>query len=357
MVSLAVEISGLKLRNPVMTAAGPPMSDASALLNAAESGVGGLITNTITRNPTICYPYLCKVRDGILSATLCSPLKAEAWAREIAQVKRTGLPLIASIGFTLEDVKEIAPIMLEAGVDAIEVSVARTTSLSAFREMVSGARKIIPKPLFFKLNTNMVNLQEFARVAQQEGADGITVIDAVGPVIAIRDDGFSMLGSVGGEGWLSGPPIKPLALRALAEISSSVSLPVIGAGGISEGRDVAEFIMMGAWAVEVNSAAILRGSKVYGQIVKELLQFMQMKGYQKIEDMRGLALRHLPKTPFTSPKVPEVFSSKCTGCGLCIRYCIYGAVKLVGKMPKLETAKCTGCGLCVSVCPTGALRL
>jgi len=356
MVSLSVEIGGLKLRNPIMTAAGPPMSDASALIGAAESGVGALVTHTITRNPTSCYPYLCKIRDGILSATLCSPLKAEVWAREIAQAKRTGLPVIASVGFTLEDVKEIAPMMLEAGADAIEVSVARSITLSIFREMVSGARKVISKPLFFKLHTNMVNLREFAQVAQQEGVDGLTVIDAVGPVVAIREDGFSMLGSAGGEGWLSGPPIKPLALRALAEICSSVSLPVIGAGGINDGRDAAEFIMMGAWAVEVNSASILRGPQVYGQIVKELLQFMQMKGYQRVEDMRGLALRHLPKTPFTSSKIPEVFSSKCTSCGLCVRYCIYGAVKLVGKAPKVEINKCTGCGLCVSVCPTGALR-
>ena len=264
--------------------------------------------------------------------------------------------MIASVGFTLEDVKEIAPMMLEAGADAIEVSVARSITLSIFREMVSGARKVISKPLFFKLHTNMVNLREFAQVAQQEGVDGLTVIDAVGPVVAIREDGFSMLGSAGGEGWLSGPPIKPLALRALAEICSSVSLPVIGAGGINDGRDAAEFIMMGAWAVEVNSASILRGPQVYGQIVKELLQFMQMKGYQRVEDMRGLALRHLPKTPFTSSKIPEVFSSKCTSCGLCVRYCIYGAVKLVGKAPKVEINKCTGCGLCVSVCPTGALR-
>jgi len=357
MVSLSVEVFGLKLRNPILTAAGPIMRDASALLEAAESGVGGLVTNTITRNPSLTYPYLCKVREGILSAALCSPYKPEFWVKEIVQVKRSGLPLIVSIGFTLEDVKEIAPLMIEAGADAVEISVARRMTPSEFRQMVSGARKIISKPIIFKLNTNMVNLKEFAQIAQQEGADGLTVIDAVGPAIAIREDGLSMLGSLGGEGWLSGPPIKPLALKALAEVCSSVSIPVLGAGGVNDGRDAAEFIMMGAWGVEVNSACILRGSKIYGQIVKELLQFMQMRGYQRIEEMRGVALRHLPKVPFTSPKVPEVFLARCTSCGLCVRYCFYGAVKLVGKAPRIDNSRCTGCGLCVSVCPSGALRL
>jgi dihydroorotate dehydrogenase/Pyruvate/2-oxoacid:ferredoxin oxidoreductase delta subunit len=356
MAKLSVEICGLKLRNPILTAAGPAMHDASALLAAAENGAGGLVTNTITRNPSPCYPYLCKVRDSILSATLSSFLRAEDWVQGIAQAKKVGLPLIASVGFTLDDVREIAPMVVEAGADAVEVSVARSATLSEFREMVSGARKVVPKPLFFKLNTNMVNLREFAQVAQQGGADGLTVIDAVGPVISVREDGFSMLGSAGGEGWLSGPSIKPLALRALAEVCSSVSLPVLGTGGISDGRDAAEFIMMGAWAVEVNSASILRGPKVYGQLIRELLQFMQLKGHESVEEMRGAALRHLPKTPFTSPKVPELLPSRCTGCGLCVRFCLYGAVK-PGRVPKLEASRCTGCGLCVSVCPAGALRL
>jgi MinD superfamily P-loop ATPase len=75
-----------------------------------------------------------------------------------------------------------------------------------------------------------------------------------------------------------------------------------------------------------------------------------------VEEMRGAALRHLPKTPFTSPKVPELLPSRCTGCGLCVRFCLYGAVK-PGRVPKLEASRCTGCGLCVSVCPAGALRL
>ncbi|MEM2282401.1 MAG: 4Fe-4S binding protein [Candidatus Hadarchaeales archaeon] len=357
MVVLSVEICGLKLHNPILTAAGPPMQDASALLAAAENGAGALVTNTITRNPFRCYPYLCKQRDGILSATLSSSLTPQTWAGEIAKAKKTGIPLIANVGFTLEDLREIVPLVLEAGADAVEVSPARSLTLSQFREMVRGARKIVSTPLIFKLNLQMGNLPEFAQAAQQEGADALTVVDAVGPCVAVREDGFSMLGSVQGEGWLSGPPIKPIALRCLAEVCSSVTLPVLGAGGITDGRDAAEFIMMGAWAVEVNSAAILRGPKVYGQIVRELLQFMQMKGHESVEGMRGIALRHLPKTPFTSPKVPEMFSSRCNNCGLCIRFCLRGAMKPAGKVPKLEASRCDGCGLCISVCPTGALRL
>ncbi len=356
MVRLSVEIAGLRFRTPILTGAGPVIRDSSSLLVAAENGIGGLVTGTITSKPSPVYPYLCKVRDCVLTANLASPLSPESWEREIPRAKRTGLPLIANIGFDLEDIINLAPRMIEAGADGIEITLRRNLTLHKFRELVKEARKVISEPLFVKLNTSMHPIAEFAKAAAEQGVDGLTVIDAVGPCTLLRDDGTPFLGSEGGIGWLCGPAIKPMALRALVEVAEQVEIPIFGAGGVLEGRDVAEFIMAGAWAVQVNSAVILRGPKVYGQLVREFMQFMQMKNVDDVGSLRGATLRRLPKSPLTTPKVPTLLASKCNNCGLCARFCFYDAIRVGGKMPRIEPNKCTGCGLCVSVCPAGALR-
>jgi len=165
-----------------------------------------------------------------------------------------------------------------------------------------------------------------------------------------------MLGSVSGYGWLSGPAIKPLAIRCVADICRAVKIPVIGTGGISSGRDVVEFIMAGASAVQLSTAAIVRGYNIYGLIANEMAKFMHAKGYNSIADLKGIALRHLPEQASTTAKPPEITASRCTGCALCEKYCVYEAAKVWGKVARIDPVKCCVCGMCVSICPTRAIR-
>ena len=359
MVNLVLEICGLKLRNPVMPAAGPATRDGDALIAAAQNGAGALVANTVTRVPARPpYPYMLKVREGLLSAEFSSDLPLEQWLRvEYPKAKRAGLTLIANIGYTLEDVSEIAPKIAEAGIDALELSARYVKNPKSIAEMTKAVKEAVSIPVFVKLNPNVPNISDFAHAAEMAGADGMVAIDAIGPCLTIDiENTMPMLGSSFGQGWLSGPAIKPVALRCVADLCRSVRVPVVGAGGIWDGRDAVEFIMAGASAVQVGTAAIIRGPKIYGIIVDEIARLMRAKGYDSIEDMRGVGLRHLSEHPRMTTRPLELFVSKCTGCGLCVGYCIYGAIRMVGKIAKLDPVKCQSCGLCVSVCPTRAIR-
>jgi dihydroorotate dehydrogenase subfamily 1 len=359
-VDLSVEICGLKFRVPIMPAAGPTVRDGDSLVKAAEGGAGGLVTKTVSITPAhVPRPCLVKVRDSIVSAELWSDLPLEQWIKyEYPKAKRTKLPLIASIGYTAEEVRVIAPKAVAAGADAIELSTHYSSDLASVVEATKVAKENVNVPVFVKLNANVPDVVQLAQAVEKAGADGIVAINAVGPCLAIDiESAMPMLGSSRGYGWMSGPAIKPFAVRCVADIARAVKIPIIGSGGVTTGRDVIEFIMVGASAVQLSTAAIIRGHKIYGFIAEEMVKFMRAKGYNTINDFKGIALPHLPEEPFrTTAKPVEVISSRCTACGLCERHCPYDAIHVVGRVAKVDPAKCYECGLCVSVCPTRAIR-
>ncbi|MGQ9788659.1 MAG: 4Fe-4S binding protein [Candidatus Hadarchaeaceae archaeon] len=361
MVDLSVEICGLKFKNPIITAAGPTVRDADCMLKAVEGGAGGLVAKTISISPAqVPRPCIVKIKDSILNAELWSDLPAERWLKfEYKKAKQAGVPLIASIGYKAEEISELAPKVADAGVDALEISTHYLNSDPApIAEATKAAKEAVNIPVFVKLSPNVLDIDQFARAAEKAGADGIVAINSLGPCLAIEiENAMPMLGSPHGYGWLSGQAIKPLAVRCVAEIARAVKIPVIGVGGITTGRDAIEFIMAGASAVQLSTAAIVRGYKIYGIIADEMAKFMKAKDYKSISEMKGMALRHLPEQPLrVTPKPVEVIVSKCTACGLCERHCPYNAIRVIGKVAKVDAARCYECGLCVSVCPTRAIR-
>ncbi|MEW6222244.1 MAG: 4Fe-4S binding protein [Candidatus Hadarchaeota archaeon] len=360
-MDLSVEICGLKLRNPILPAAGPNVMDGNTLVKAAEGGAGGLVAKTVgVKHAEVPRPCIVKIKDSLLNCEFWSDIPLEKWIKtEYPKAKKTGLPLIASIGYRAEEIREVAPKIVDAGADALELSTQYLgNDPTSVAEATEAAKEVVKVPIFIKLSPNVPDIIQFAEAAEKAGADGIVTVNAFGPCLAIDiENAMPMLGSAHGYGWLSGPSIKPLAIRCVADIVRSVKIPVIGAGGISNGRDAIEFIMAGASAVQVCTAAIVRGPKVYGIMADEMGKFMRAKNYNAIEDMRGAALKHLPEQPpHTTASPVEVIESRCTACGLCERHCPYDAIHVKGKVARVDPAKCYTCGLCVSVCPTRAIR-
>ncbi|MGQ4832307.1 MAG: dihydroorotate dehydrogenase [Candidatus Asgardarchaeia archaeon] len=304
-VSLEVNLAGIKLRNPVLNGVSDPTSaTAEILLKAAENGVGGLVTKTISSKPAVVKkPSIYalkmkidgKVSYGLLNCELWDEKPYEYWVNGgIQKAKTSGLPVITSLGYKPEDMKLLAPLVEKAGADAIEFSTHYVEyDPKPIIEIAKTLRENTKLPIFMKMSPHTKEPRKFAK-ALEPYVDGFVAINTLGPALKIDiERGKPVLGAV--YGWLSGAAIKPLGVRFVAEIAKVTKKPVIGVGGISTGEDVIEYVMAGATAVEVCTAAILNGPKVYGKIVNEIKEWLEKHNYASLDEIRGIALEYLPE--------------------------------------------------------------
>lgn len=387
-VDLSVEIAGISLLNPVLTAAGPTSRDGATLVQAARGGVGGLVAKTISVKPAevprpnmqtldrgqsqwllatamqhqIVQMERIKVRGayGLLNHELWSDKPYQKWLdHEYPKAKETGLSLIASVGYTPEELEKLAPLVEKAGVDGIEFSTHYLeTDPNIFNEVAKTLKDAVDIPIFAKMSPHVKDLTVFTK-AVEKFVDGFVAINTLGPCLHIDiETGRPLLGGPGGVGWLSGPAIKPLAVRCVADIARGTTKPVVAVGGVSTGADAIEFFMVGASAVQVCTAAILEGQSVYGRIAQEIAEFLDSHGYTSPEDVRGQALKHLPSETLRIESLPpSVDENACSGCGLCTKSCTYEAISVSPESSKAQVDPdlCYGCGVCVSICPHRAL--
>jgi dihydroorotate dehydrogenase subfamily 1 len=357
MADLAVEVCGLRFRNPILPAAGPPVRDGAAMLACAEGGAGALVAKTIsTRAAEPPLPNMAEIPHGMLNTELWSELPPEQWLeREYAIAHGGGLPLIVSLGYTPDEVAELAP-RVRPFADAVELSTHYvgedpTPMVGAIR----AAKTALDVPVFVKLSPHGQDMGHAARLAADAGADGIAAINSFGPVLALDlETALPLLGGPSGHGWLSGPALKPLAVRCVREIARAVELPVIGVGGVTRGSDAVELMMAGAVAVQVCTAAILRGPGVFGKIAAELDAWLDAHDYAAAREITGRSLtRGWPPGP---PEAPFIDSDACNDCGICTTSCVYGAIHVVDGRVALEGETCARCGLCVTRCRRGAIH-
>jgi dihydroorotate dehydrogenase subfamily 1 len=358
MADLTTKLVGLTLRNPVLPAAGPPGRDGAALLACAEGGAGGLVAKTIsTRAATPPVPNMADIGgNDMVNTELWSELPPEQWLeKEYALARTAGLPLIVSLGYTADEIAELAP-KVAPFADAVELS---THYIGADPEpMVSAiraAKSALEVPVLIKLSPHHGDMAESARAAADAGADGIVAINSFGPVLSIDiETAMPRLGGRDGYGWISGPALKPLAVRCVRDIARAVPLPVIGVGGVSRGTDAVEMLMAGATAVGVCTAAILRGPGTFGKIAAELSAWLDQHGYASVGDIVGQAITRA--WPSTAIPAPVVNNEACNSCGICVTACVYGAIQLVDEGIALDDERCTRCGLCVSRCRREAIN-
>jgi dihydroorotate dehydrogenase (NAD+) catalytic subunit len=363
MADLRIRIKDMRFRNPVLTAAGPTSRDGMTLLNAAAGGAGGLVAKTVSvKAAEVPHPNMAALKSGvvgtkqgILNAELWSELPLEQWLeQEYAIALSAGLPLIASVGYTPENVAEIGPKLQKAGVNAIEFS---THYVGGHVDIAKALREAVDIPIFAKLSPK-IDVVDVAKNLESH-VDGIVGINTYGPCLRIDiETGKPVLGGEGGLGWMSGAALKPIAMRCVADIAKSVKLPVIGVGGVMKGEDVIEFTMAGASAVQVCTAAILEGDAIYGKIAAETGKWLDERGYDSLDDIRGMALKHIEKgAKLKGP--PKVDLEKCTKCALCQKSCVYDAITVdkSQNLFQIDKGRCQACGMCISVCPYHALSL
>jgi len=360
MVDLSLEVAGLHLSNPVLPATGPPGWNGEAMRACAEGGAGAIVSKTVSVRPAVVpTPNMAQIEHGFLNTELWSELPVEQFVRrEYPVARETGLPLIISLGYTPEEVAELVP-LVRPFADALELSTHYIgDDPTPMMRAIRAAKDAADVPVFVKLSP-FRDMQTAARAAAEAGADGIVAVNSFGPCLGIDvETGELLMGSREGYGWLSGPALKPLALRCVFDVARAVDLPVIGVGGVSKGTDAIEFLMAGATAVGVCTAAIVKGPNIFGRIVAQMDRWLDEHGYQSLEDVRGLTVRRWEKRAFCTEHVPpDLDVAACTGCGLCEASCVYDAIRVVDGKAELLEDRCYGCGLCVTRCPVRALSM
>lgn len=360
MIDLSVELAGIKLEFPLALSAGPLSRDGSSIRRAAlQYGVGAIFTKTIKeRSEDTPKPSMIAIDGNLLNYDWQAPGIDEVVGRELAIAKDGGKPVIASVkGSTLDSTIKMVKALEKAGADMIEIPIG-LVPIKDLVEQVKAIKESIEIPLIVKVGPNLPNIQEYAKAIENAGADAISGINTVGPCLVIDIwTGKPLLGSKFGYGYLSGPAIKPIAIRCIAEISRSVKIPVIGGGGITNGRDAIEMFMVGASCACLHTAAILKGLGIFEKIINEMKEIMEKMGYESLSELRGISLKYLRGEEDRRPRRAEINKSLCTGCGICRKVCAYDAVEIVHGKAVVDENMCIGCGLCASMCPRNAITL
>ena len=297
---LATEIVGLKLVNPTMLASGILGYTGLSLKSVIEAGAGAIVTKSMGLEPRTGYPNptVVQVDCGLLNAMGLPNPGISHFREEMKQLKSTGVPNIVSIyGYSSEEFAKVAETAVKMGADAIELNVSCPHIKKAGAEIgcdpllltdvVKEVKKKVAKPVIVKLTPNVANIGEIAEAAEKAGVDAITAINTVKAMNIEIETGRPLLANK--FGGLSGPAIKPIAVRCVYDVYSSVDVPVIGCGGITSWQNAIEFMLAGASAVQIGTAIDFKGVSVFSSIAKGINTYLKRKGFKNVKELVGLA--------------------------------------------------------------------
>ena len=297
---LEVELCNVKLKNPTMIAAGILGSTASSLNWAARSGAGAVVTKSFGMYPNKGYvnPTTVEVTGGIINAIGLSNPGVDTFIGELEKIEKS-TPTIASIyGASSSEFAQIAA-KIENLVDLIELNVSCPhaqkgcgasigTDPELTGKIVKAVKNAVEVPVIVKLTPNVTDIVEIALSAQKAGCDGLTLINSLGPGMKIDIDTANPILS-NKFGGLSGPAIKPIALRCVYDVYDAVEIPIVGVGGVADYRDVIEFMFAGAKCVQIGTSIMYKGLEIFEDVCSGIKKFMQKKEYESIDEMVGMA--------------------------------------------------------------------
>jgi dihydroorotate dehydrogenase (NAD+) catalytic subunit len=305
-LDLSVELCGVRLRNPLVLAAGILGTGAELLARVAESGAGMVTTKSCGLSPRSGHPNptVLDWGHGLINAVGLANPGVDEEVRVIEDAKRLlaphGVPLAASIfAETVEGFAQVAQKVAAAEPDFIELNIScpnvtdemgRPFACDAgdSARVTAAVKQVTSIPLIVKLSPNVTDIAAIARSVEHAGADAIAAINTLGPgmIIDIHAQRPVLSNKVGG---VSGPAVRPIAVRCVYDIFQAVDIPIIGMGGVSEGRDALEMIMAGATAVGIGSAVRYRGLEVFSAILDEMRGLLAEEGYGRVAELRGVA--------------------------------------------------------------------
>ena len=303
---LSLELCGVRLRNPLVLAAGILGTGPELMTRVANNGAGMVTTKSCGPSPRAGHPNptVLDWGHGLINAVGLANPGVDEEVRTVARAKEMlhplGVPIAASIfAETPGGFVEVARKITEAEPDFIELNIScpnvgdemgrpfacNAGDASRVTEMV---KHVTPIPLIVKLSPNVFDIAAIASSVERAGADAIAAINTVGPgmIIDVHSGKPILANKVGG---LSGPAIRPIAVRCVYDIYEAVEIPIIGMGGVTDGRDALEMLMAGARAVGVGSAVHHGGAEVFTTILEETKAIMAAEGHRSLGEVLGVA--------------------------------------------------------------------
>lgn len=299
MSRLQVELPGLSLKNPIMPASGC-FGFGREYANLYDLSVlGSIMIKATTEHPRFGNPTprVAETPAGMLNAIgLQNPGLQKVVNEELPWLEQFDVPIIANVaGSQTEDYVAVAKEISKApNVHALELNIscpnvktggiAFGTIPEVAADLTKKVKEVSEVPVYVKLSPNVANIVDIAKAIEQAGADGLTMINTLlGMRLDLRTGKPILSNRTGG---LSGPAIKPVAIRMIYEVSQAVNIPIIGMGGVETAEDVIEFFYAGASAVAVGTANFV-DPYVCPQIIEELPQLLEELGYDHISDCHG----------------------------------------------------------------------
>ena len=440
MPTLETTFAGIKCLNPFWLASAPPTNCGEQIMRAFDAGWGGAVWKTIGAPITNVSSRYSSIdwngqrMMGFNNIELISDRPTEVNLREIAEVKRRYPKHVVIASLMVESNREtwhdIVQRTEDAGADGLELNFGCPHGMSErgmgsavgqvpeYCQQITGwVKEKARTPVIVKLTPNISDIRIPARAAKRGGADALSAINTINSITGIDLNTLEPRPMVDGKsshGGYCGPAVKPIALNMVQQVMSDFTdgdpLPMSGIGGIGSWQDAAEFILLGSGTVQVCTAAMHFGYRIVEDMADGLLEWMRQKGYETIDDFRGLSLpnmREWKNLNLNYKVVARIHEDKCIGCELCYTACWDGAHQCIhldqgptlvtltpsqthirtpdmvaaesrgristtpipkldlsgpgnvdgpyrtplSRIPRVDEAECVGCNLCSLVCP------
>jgi len=302
MPDLTTDLCGIALANPTVLASGVLGTTKALVRRVARRGAGAVTIKSISREPRGGHanPTILAFDAGMINAVGYSNFGIEEAQREYADLSDVGCPVIGSLISTdADEFAWMAERMTQLPFAALELplscphtpgygTLAGQSTPEATAEITAAVRKQTKKPIFVKVSPNVPAIGEVAAAAEEAGADAITAVNSMGPGMLINIEARApMLAfKMGG---VTGAALHPVALRCVYDIRRVVKIPIIGTGGICDGRSAIAMIMAGATAVGIGSAVYDGGPGVFERITREMSEWMDANGVSSVKEIIGAA--------------------------------------------------------------------
>lgn len=301
-MNMSVNIAGVELKNPVMTASGTFGSGMEYSEFVDLNRLGAVVTKGVAAvpwegNPT---PRIAETHGGMLNAIgLQNPGIDVFVKRDIPFLKQYDTKIIVNVcGKTREEYLEVVERLADEPVDMLEINISCPNvkeggigfgqDAGNVEDITKAVKRVAKQPVIMKLSPNVTDITLMAKAAEAGGADAISLINTLtGMKIDINRQTFALANRTGG---LSGPAIKPVAVRMVNQVANAVKIPIIGMGGIATAEDALEFILAGASAVSVGTANFFNPNATI-EIIDGIGEYMRNKNCQDMNELIGIVNR------------------------------------------------------------------